>query len=317
MSQGRLSSLPFYFVEDSSKPLHFVELFFGKSYKDSRLVMIYQNGTGFDFDDTKQRNMTVTASRTVVFITGTFVSNECWNEWIDFLEKEGYKCIVPAWPYKNAPAEELRNRPATDPIAMNTLTSLVEYFAAIIKSLPGAPILIGHSLGGLIVQILLQKELGVAGVAIHPFPPHGINRFWLSFLKTIWETMVLFSSGKCTYLMSFNKWRYAIANGICYEKQKELYYEYVIPESKKVIREAFKCVAKIDFNKPHVPLLITSGSNDKLMPASLNYNNYKRYANDNSVTEYIEFKAHSHLVFGVPAWRKEAEAILNWLQGLN
>jgi len=254
--------------------------------------------------------------KSVLFITGTFISNNCWDDWVSYFEKEGYKCIAPAWPYKNASAEQLRNRPATDPIALNTLRSLIDHFTAIISTLPEKPILIGHSLGGLIVQLLLQKELGVAGVAIHSFPPKGINRFWLSFIKAIWETMVLFSLSKQTYLMSFNKWRYALANGADYEQQKELYYLYAIPESKKIIREAFNCIARIDFNKPHPPLLLTSGGNDKLIPASLSYNNYRKYAIANSVTDYVEFKTHIHLVFGVASWRYEADVVLHWLKGL-
>lgn len=260
--------------------------------------------------------MTDTLPKSIVFITGTFISNDCWDEWIDYFESEGYKCIAPAWPYKNGSSEELRNRPAEDSVASNTITSLTDHFAAIIIGLPEKPILVGHSLGGLLVQLLLQRELGVAGVALHSFPPGGVNRYWLSFLKAIWETMELFSSSKQTYLMPFNKWRYAIANGMEYEQQKELYYLYATPESKKIIREAFNCVAKIDFDKAHVPLLLTSGGNDKLIPASLNYRNYKKYATGNSITDYIEFKAHTHLVFGVAGWREESECVLHWLQGL-
>jgi len=257
------------------------------------------------------------ATRSVVFITGTFISNNCWDDWKSYFENEGYKCIAPPWPNKDASPEELRNRPANDPITSNSLTSITEHFASIINALPQKPRLIGHSLGGLIVQLLLQRGLGVAGVAIHSFPPRGVNRFWLSFLKAIWEALVLFSSNKKSYLMSFKKWRYTIANGTDYEQAKELYYLYAIPESKRIVREAFSCVAKIDFNKPHPPLLLTSGSNDKLIPASLNYSNYKKYPIGNSITDYVEFKAHTHLVFGLPAWREEAGCVLHWLQGLD
>src|SRR4030095_4080840 len=164
--------------------------------------------------------------------------------------------------------------------------------------------------------LLLQQELGVAGVAIHSFPPQGVNRFWFSFLKAFWKSMVLFTSGRQTYLMSFRKWKYTIANGLDFEQQKELYYLYAIPESKKIIREALQCEAKIDFNKPHAPLLLTSGRHDKLIPPSLIYDNYKKYASGDSVTDYIEFKAHNHLVFGIPPWRQQADVVLHWLQGL-
>lgn len=253
-------------------------------------------------------------SRTVVFITGTFIANNCWDDWILYFESKGYKCISPTWPFKNAAAEELRNRSAHDDIMLNTISSVTDYFAAAINAFPARPILIGHSLGGLIVQLLLQRDLGVAGVAIHSFPPSGIGCFRFSFLRAVWSAMALFSSAGKTYMIPFTTWRYTIANRMEYEQQKELYYLYAVPESKKIIRDAFRSVAKIDFRKPRAPLLLTAGSSDKLIPAELNYCNYKKYTMGNSVTDYKEFAGHSHLVFGVPAWKREADCILHWLQ---
>jgi pimeloyl-ACP methyl ester carboxylesterase len=117
------------------------------------------------------KSMEYKSAKSIVFITGTFIGNNCWDEWKSYFERKGYTCLAPAWPHKDASPEELRNRPATDPIALNTLTSFLDHFVSIINDLPEKPILIGHSLGGLIVQLLLQKELGIAGVAIHSFPP--------------------------------------------------------------------------------------------------------------------------------------------------
>ena len=258
-----------------------------------------------------------TSFNTILFISGTFISNNCWDEWILFFEAEGYKCMAPAWPYKDAPAEELRNRPAQDAIAFNTFTSVTDHYSAIIASLPKKPILIGHSLGGLVVQLLLQRNLGVAGVALHSFPPGSITRFRFSFLKALWGTMMLFTSDRETYLISFGKWKYAITNGLAYEQQKELYYQYAIPESKTIVRDTFKRSTKIDFQKEHPPLLLTSGGKDKLIPASLNYTNYKSYRHTHSTTDYKEFNENNHLVFGSSGWRKEADFILYWLQGIN
>ena len=96
-------------------------------------------------------NMANTPAKSVVFITGTFISNNCWDEWKSYFETKGYTCIIPAWPFKDASSEELRNRPAIDGIASNTLTSLTDYFVSIVNELPEKPILIGHSLGGLVV----------------------------------------------------------------------------------------------------------------------------------------------------------------------
>jgi pimeloyl-ACP methyl ester carboxylesterase len=263
------------------------------------------------------QKMSSLPTRSIVFITGTFFSHSCWEEWSNYFEMEGYTCIAPAWPYKYAPAEELRNKHQHDPIVLNTINSLTDHFAGIVNMLPEKPILIGHSLGGLIVQLLLQRDLGIAGIALHSFPPNGVTRLRFSFLRSMWATMMLFTSEYNTYLMSFAKWNKSIANGLSCEQQKESYYKYAIPESKKIIKETFKCLSKIDFEKAHVPLLFTSGSIDKLIPASLNYSNYKRYKPGNSVTDYKEFSGQSHLVFGPIRWRLEADFVLYWLQGIN
>ena len=251
--------------------------------------------------------------KSIVFITGTFTGSNCWDEWKNYFESNGYKCIAPAWPYKDAAPEELRNRPAYNNISLNTINSLTNHFAAIINALPEKPILIGHSLGGLIVQLLMQQELGAIGVAMHSFPPSGVGSLRFSLMKAVWEAMAFFSSSKKTYLMPFATWRYAMINGLEYDEQKELYYRYATPESKKILREAFKCVAIIDFKKEHAPLLFTAGGMDKLTPPSINFNNYKRYADRYSTIDYKEFKDHAHLVFGHPAWKTEADYVLHWL----
>src|SRR5882672_3115170 len=149
------------------------------------------------------RNMGKTLPTSIVFITGAFLGNNCWDEWKLYFESKGYKCIAPAWPYKDAAPEELRNRHPDAAIASNRLVDLTDYFAAVINSLPDRPIIIGHSLGGLIVQLLLQRGLGAAGVAIHSFAPRGVRTLNFSFLKAWWESIGFFGSAKRTYLIPF------------------------------------------------------------------------------------------------------------------
>ena len=75
-------------------------------------------------------------------------------------------------------------------------------------------------------------------------------------------------------------------------------------------------MAKINFEKQRAPLLFISGGNDQLIPVLLNYNNYKKYKTNNSITDYKEFKGRSHLVFDESAWKEDADFILHWLQGI-
>jgi len=260
--------------------------------------------------------MEKTHSKTVVFITGAFVHHSCWDDWKIYFESKGYQTIAPPWPHKNASAETLRNSHPNKEIAANRLAALTDYYDNIVKQLPEKPILIGHSIGGLIVQLLLQRGSGIAGVAIHSVPPQGIITFKLSFLKAGWGPLGFFTSVRKSFLMSFSQWQYAFTNGMDTDSQKEAYYKFAIPESKLIVRDTITKAAKVHFENPHAPLLLTSGTDDHTIPSSLNYSNYKKYKKSNSVTDYKEFKGRNHFVLGQPTWKEDADYILNWLGNL-
>jgi pimeloyl-ACP methyl ester carboxylesterase len=257
--------------------------------------------------------MSTTLSKSILFITGAFVGNNCWDEWKIYFESKGYTTVAPPWPHKDASPEELRNRQPDAGIASNRLAALTDYYARIAQAFTVPPILIGHSIGGLIVQLLLQRGIGACGIAIHPVPPQGIITFKFSFLKAGWGALGFFTSTKKSYLMSFRGWQYAFTNGMTCDEQKESYYRFAIPESKLVVRDTITSAAKINFEKTHAPLLITSGTEDHSIPASLNYENYKRYKKTNSITDYKEFKGRNHFVLGQPTWKEDADFILNWI----
>ena len=250
----------------------------------------------------------------ILFITGAFVSNVCWDDWKTYFESHGFSTLAPPWPHKSASAEEQRNNHPDPAIASNRLAALTDYYAAIIKELPGKPVLVGHSIGGLLVQLLLQRGLGRSGVAIHSVAPQGVFTLKLSFLKAGWGALGFFTSTATPYLMSFKQWKHAFTNGMTCEEQKAAYYRLAIPESKLVVRDTITAAAKIDFDNPHAPLLFVSGSTDHTIPASLNYSNYKKYKNSNSITEYQEFTGRNHFVLGQSTWKENADYILAWIK---
>lgn len=254
-------------------------------------------------------------SNTVVFVTGAFVSHRGWDEWRGYFESKGYKTIAPPWPYKDASsAAELRARQPNDTdLAALTLSEVIDSYAAVIKGLPEKPILIGHSLGGLMTQVLVNRDLAAAGVAIHSVPPLGVFPYEFSFLKAGWKSFGLFTSIKKTYLMSFKTWQYAFVNGMVLEDQKVAYENSTIPESKTVARGGLSKAAKVDFAKPHAPLLFTSGSTDNITPAHLNFRNFKKYRKNDSVLDYKEFPGRNHFVVNLPTWKEDADYILEWI----
>lgn len=254
-------------------------------------------------------------SKTVIFIHGAFVSYKGWEPWQTYFESKGYKTLAPPWPAKEAPAAALRAQHPNSPIATLRLSQVINHYADIIKGLPEKPIIIGHSLGGLITQVLINRDLGAAGICIHPVPPQGVLPYEFSFLKSGWKSLGLFTSIKKTYLMSLSDWQYAFTNGMTLQEQKESYDLSVVPESKLVARDGLTSAARVDFKKAHVPLLFMAGSKDHIMPATLTYRIYKSYIknNKNSVTEYKEFKGKNHYVVNLPSWKENADYILNWI----
>lgn len=252
--------------------------------------------------------------KSILFITGAFISNQSWNEWIDFYENKGYKTIAPAWPFKDAAPAVLRHRHPDSKVASNRLSQIITHFEEIAKSFPEKPIIIGHSIGGLIAQILNQKGLAFAVVAIHSVPPQGIFTLKFSFFKASWGPLGFFTSTKNTFLMSFSQWRYGFTNGMPLELQEKGYLQFAIPESKLVVRDAITSVAKIDFDKPHAPILLIAGDADHTIPHKMNYDNYKKYTDTNSVTDYKVFPGRNHFVLGQPGWEEIAIYILEWIE---
>jgi pimeloyl-ACP methyl ester carboxylesterase len=252
-------------------------------------------------------------SKTVLFITGAFVSNSGWDEWKTYFENKGYNTVAPAWPHKEGVAKDLRVNQPNPGIASIRLRQLVDHYAAIAKSLPEKPVIIGHSLGGLITQILVNKGLAAAGIAIHSIAPKGVIPTQFSLYKSLYKAAGLFTNTKEAYLMSFEDWQYVFTNGMPLADQRKAYEENTIPESKMLVREGLSSDAAVDFSKPHVPLLFTAGDEDHCTPAGLNESNFKRYIKNGSVTEYKLFKGRNHFVLGQPTWREDADYILSWI----
>ncbi|KIC94888.1 alpha/beta hydrolase [Flavihumibacter solisilvae] len=258
--------------------------------------------------------MSAATKHPVLFVTGAFVSNSCWDEWNTYFQSKGYTTIAPAWPFKEGSPESLRNKQPHDiELATLTLKEVIDHYASYANKFTEKPIIIGHSLGGMMTQVLVNRGYAAAGVAIHSIPTLGVFPYEFSFLKAGWKSLGVFTSLKKTYLMSFKDWQYAFVNGMPLDEQYDAYEKYTIPESKTVARGGLTSAASVDYDKPHVPLLFTSGSEDTITPVHLNVRNFNRYKKNGSVLEYKEFPGRNHFVLGQSTWKEDADYILDWL----
>jgi pimeloyl-ACP methyl ester carboxylesterase len=105
---------------------------------------------------------------TIVLIHGLWTTPHSWKAWTRRYESRGYRVLAPAWPDVDLDSDDLqRDASATDPLVV---TKVVDHYAGIIRELEEVPIIMGHGVGGLIAQILLDHGVGAAGVAIDPTP---------------------------------------------------------------------------------------------------------------------------------------------------
>ena len=252
-------------------------------------------------------------TRHIVLIHGMFMTPLCWEKWIDYYQAKGYPCITPAWPGREQPIETQRRKHPDPELGRLKLRDVVESMQAAITSLPEKPVLIGHSMGGLVVQLLLQRDLAAAGVAIDPAPPLGVLSMAWSFLRANFPAINPFVPVTRPVAMSFEQFQYAFVNTLPMDQQRAAYDRYVVPESRGVPTQLFTSVARVDFKKPHAPLLITAGGKDHIIPASLNKTNYERYRSGNSVTDFKVFPGRDHYVIGEPGWQEVADFALSWL----
>ena len=250
-------------------------------------------------------------SKTVVFIHGMYMTSLCWEKWVETFAARGYKCLAPAWPGRDQPVEILRKRHPDPQLGKLTLSNVLESLADSIKRLDEKPVLIGHSMGALAVQLLLQKDLAVAGIAIDSAPPMGVITAKWPFLKSNWPHITPFVSLASPIEMTFERFQYTFVNTLPLVEQREAYEKYVVPESRRIPRESL--TARIDFARPHPPLLLIAGSADRLIPASLNKTNHARYKASPSITDFKEFAGRTHFIIGQKNWEEVADYALAWL----
>jgi pimeloyl-ACP methyl ester carboxylesterase len=237
-----------------------------------------------------------------------------WEPWINYFENKGCKCYAPSYPFHEGEPENLRKN--IDP-ALGKLTfgQVIESLVSFIDKLPEKPILIGHSMGGLAVQKLIELNKGVAGICIDTAPPKGIFSFKWSFLKANIPTINPLK-GNSVCLPDIKWYHYAFCNTMTLEQTETEFKKFVVPESRNIPRSSAKNDGKIDFKKSHAPLLFIAGEKDHIIPASLNKKNFLAYTNDKSKKDFKEFPGRTHYICGQPNWEEVATFIGEWINKL-
>ncbi len=234
-----------------------------------------------------------------------------WNNYISFFSKQGYECLAPDWLYHDqAPGETPDHR-----LGNTSLLEFVENFEDQIKQLDRKPILLGHSVGGLMAQILASRGLGKAAVAISSGVPAGINAFTPSVLWSFKSITSRWGFWRKPHKQTLKEAVYSMFHLMPEDEQIKFYDQLVFDSGRATSQVGFwyldsQKAARVDENKVTCPLLIIGAGKDRITPVSTSRKIAKKYKQ----ADYKEYENHAHWILHEPGWENVANDILQWLQ---
>ncbi|MGY1773862.1 alpha/beta fold hydrolase [Blastococcus sp. SYSU D00813] len=254
---------------------------------------------------------------TIVLVHGFWVTPRSWEEWAAHYEARGFRVLTPAYPGFEVEVEALNADPT--PIADLTAPALVGHLEAVVRELDRPPVLIGHSAGGAWVQLLLDRGLGAVGVAMNSAPTEGVHVTPLSQIRSTWAVLKNPANRHRAVELTEEQWHYAFTNTFDEEESRRLYRRYHVPASGRILWNSVLANLMpgpqdiaVDYANPaRPPLLFVSGSEDHIMPPSVQRSNARHYRGD-TVTEVVEYDGFAHLLPAQPGWQRIADDVLDW-----
>ncbi|MCV2393771.1 alpha/beta hydrolase [Actinotalea sp. M2MS4P-6] len=261
--------------------------------------------------------------RPVVFIHGLWLHATSWEPWLALFRDAGYDPVAPGWPGEPATVQEAREQP--DAVADLSIDDVTGHFAAIVDELPAAPVLVGHSFGGLIVEKLLGQGRGAAGVAIDPAQIKGVLPLPLAQLRAGLPGLGNPANLHRAVSLTRAEFRFGFGNALSEEESDALHERWTIPSPARplfqaaVANFALHSQAQVDTdNTARGPLLLISGTADHTVPDVVTRSTLKQYRDSTAVTELTQFEGRGHSLTIDHGWQTVAQGVLSWLssQGL-
>jgi len=263
---------------------------------------------------------TTSSSRpdTVVLVHGLWMTPRSWEHWVEHYERQGMTVLAPAYPGFEVELEALRENPQV--IADLGVPETVDHLAGVIGALDRPPIIIGHSFGGTLTQLLLVRGLGAAGVAIDSAPPEGVRVTPLSQARSLFPALKNPANRHRAVAFTAEEFHYAFANTLSAEDSRAAWERYAIGAPGRWIWD-YGLIANfrpghqetwLDFSADRAPLLFIAGEKDHIMPPAVNRANAKHWERSPALTEYVELPGRDHWTCAAPGWEEVADRALTW-----
>ena len=264
---------------------------------------------------------TDTTKATIVLVHGLWMTPKSWDTWAERFRSQGHEVIVPGWPgIDDRSVEDIRSNPTA--LKGVGLTQIADHYERIIRALPRKPIIMGHSFGGVITQMLADRGLGVAYVGVEPGQTAGITTLPLS---TLWTGTPILSNPfdrNGARPLSKSHFHFTFGNDLSRAESDELWERYAVNSYNRVFFEGVAStlnerggVSHVDYARAdRAPLLVITGEIDHVVPPAIGRAIVKKYRSTGSpaIVDYREFAGRTHRIVSQDGWEEVADFALSW-----
>jgi non-heme chloroperoxidase len=255
----------------------------------------------------------------VVFVHGLWLLPSSWDPWAEFFDQAGYAALTPDWPDDPPTVEQARAEPEV--LGGKSLKQVADHTAEVIAALSTKPVVMGHSTGGLVAQMLAGQGLSAATVAIDPGVFRGVLPLPFSVLKGVGPFLLDPRTRGRAITLTFDQFRYGWANALDQAEAEELYEKYHVAGSGQALVQMGNAnvnpatEAKVDTTNPgRGPLLIIDGEKDHTVPWAIAHAAYNRQRRNPGVTEIVKMSNRGHSLTIDHGWREVAQTALDFVK---
>ncbi len=251
--------------------------------------------------------------KTIVLIHGLFQNSHSWKHWVAFFEERNYRVYAPSYPYHQGDPQVLKKVIDSGLVKLD-FQQVLEYMITFVASLPEKPIIIGHSMGGLLTQKLVEMEKASMGITLASANPRGVSVLSYKYIRSNFRMVNPLRSRNKVCQPPLRWFKYTFFNTITDSMARAEHNTYFIPESRIIAKTSTQKGMEIDFEKAHMPLLFIAGEKDNDLPTSLVRKNYMEYKHETSVRQFYRFPGRSHYIISEPGWEEVANFVDNWIE---
>ncbi|MEL6913204.1 MAG: alpha/beta fold hydrolase [Pseudomonadota bacterium] len=255
----------------------------------------------------------------VLFVHGLWLLAGSWQRWADMFDAAGYAPIAADWPGDPATPEAARAN--AEALAGNSIGTILSHLETIVGALDRKPILIGHSMGGLLVQMLAARVGAPATIAMSPAPFRGVLRLPLSALRTAFPVLSNPMNARRAVQLTPAQFRYGFANTVSEAEATRLFAEHHVPAPGRPLFQA-GLANLTPWTEARVPrraenrgpLLVIAAGKDHTVPAAVSRAAYRIQKRNPSATELVSMPDAGHSLVIDNGWETVAQRALDFIE---